>query len=930
MIVLKCKMCGGALDIQDGATVCECEYCGSKQTVPNADNEKKLNLFVRANRLRAGNEFDKAAGVYESIVADFPEEAEAYWGLILCKYGIEYVDDPGTGKKIPTCHRSSFDSVMDDSNFELVMEYADPIARRMYREEAKQIEDLRKDIIEVSSKEEPYDIFICYKESAEDGQRTIDSVLAQDIYDMLTENGYRVFFSRVSLEDKLGVEYEPYIFAALNSAKIMLAVGTDYDYYNAVWVKNEWSRFLQLIAKGEKKTLIPCYKNIDAYDIPKEFAKLQAQDLGKVGAMQDLLRGIKKILPKKADPQNNTEAKTANQTETFLRRVFLLLEDEEWEKADNLCEQVLNQEPENAQAYLGKLMAELHVSKQSDLGCYGKRYSTNSNYKNALRFCDVELRDTLEQYVAKNDANLLSTPIEAFEFESTDLGCTVKKLLDQQLTEIVIPKNYYEMPVTVIGEEAFWFCRNLTSVTIPNSVNYIGDKAFDCCKSLTSVSIPNSVISIGNEAFSSCEGLTNITIPDSVTTIGNGAFSDCKNLVSIQIPDNVTSIGNYAFSNCKSLTSVSIPDSVTSIGEGAFMECYSLANITIPNSVTSIGNGAFNECRKLADENGFVIFRNVLYSYCHSTERVSIPDNVTSIGDYAFSDCGSLVSVSIPNSVTSIGEGAFMECYSLTNILIPNSVTSIGKRAFLECEKLADENGFVIFRGVLYSYCHSDKHVTIPNSVISIGNEAFFSCEDLANVSIPDSVISIGSEAFACCKNLTSVTIPDSVTSIEDGAFRGCKSLTSITIPNSVNSIKDLTFYECYSLASITIPNSVSSIGYSAFNRCRNLTSVTIPDSVTSIGNGAFSDCQDLKTIICPGDYEKLRSVFLKNNANDKDIFACLEQGAKEMQKLRAEKERRALLEFRQTNGLCIYCGGTFKKSLLSTKCTNCGRKKDY
>ena len=277
MAILKCKMCGGELKILDGVTVAECEYCGSRQTVPTADNEKKMTLFARANRLRAANEFDKAAGVYESIVADFPEEAEAYWGLVLCRFGIEYVDDPATGKKIPTCHRSSFDSIMDDSDFEQVMENADPVARRVYRDEAKAIEEIRRSIIEVSSKEEPYDIFICYKETDENGDRTIDSVIAQDVYDRLTERGYKVFFSRITLEDKLGQEYEPYIFSALNSAKVMLAFGTDYEYYNAVWVKNEWSRFLALIAKGERKTLIPCYKDISAYDIPKEFRRTWAR-----------------------------------------------------------------------------------------------------------------------------------------------------------------------------------------------------------------------------------------------------------------------------------------------------------------------------------------------------------------------------------------------------------------------------------------------------------------------------------------------------------------------------------------------------------------------------------------------------------------------------------------------------------------------------
>ena len=296
MAIIKCKMCGGELELIPGKSVAECEYCGSVQTVPAADSEKKLTLFARANRLRAACEFDKAAGIYENIVSEFPEEAEAYWGLVLCKYGIEYVDDPATGKKIPTCHRSSFESVMEDSNFEQTMENADALSLKVYREEAKRFEEIRKGIIEVSSKEDPYDIFICYKETDSKGDRTVDSLIAQNIYDALTEKGYRVFFSRITLEDKLGVAYEPYIFAALNSAKVMLAVGTAYEYYNAVWVKNEWSRFLKLMAKNPGKHLIPCYKDIDAYDIPKEFAHLQAQDMGKVGAMADLVRGVEKLL----------------------------------------------------------------------------------------------------------------------------------------------------------------------------------------------------------------------------------------------------------------------------------------------------------------------------------------------------------------------------------------------------------------------------------------------------------------------------------------------------------------------------------------------------------------------------------------------------------------------------------------------------------
>ena len=362
MAIIKCKMCGGDLNIIEGASTAECEFCGSVQTVPKVDDEKKLTLFARANRLRAACEFDKAAGIYEAIVADFQEEAEAYWGLVLCKYGIEYVDDPATGKKIPTCHRSSYDGVMDDSNFEQAVENADLLAQRVYREEAKQIENIRKGILEVSSKEKPYDIFICYKETDPNGNRTLDSVLAQDLYSALTDNGYRVFFSRITLQSKLGEAYEPYIFAALNSAKVMLAVGTCYEYYNAVWVKNEWSRYLKLCAADKSKHLIPCYKDLEPEDMPKEFNHLQGADLGKMGAVQDVLFNMEKYIPLKKETTVIQEKIVVggsgnNKIASLLDRGNMALEDGDWAKADSFFEDVLNNDSKNAQAYLGKTLA---------------------------------------------------------------------------------------------------------------------------------------------------------------------------------------------------------------------------------------------------------------------------------------------------------------------------------------------------------------------------------------------------------------------------------------------------------------------------------------------------------------------------------------------------------------------------------------------
>ena len=411
MAICKCKMCGGDLLLEESGQVARCEYCGTTQTVPMADDEKKLTLMNRANRLRMNSEFDKAAGLYENVIADFQEEAEAYWCALLCKYGVEYVDDPGTGNKIPTCHRSSFTSVLEDELFEQACEYADVAARRVYREEAKRLEAIRRGIIEVSSKEEPYDIFICYKETDENGDRTVDSAIAQDVYTALTEKGYRVFFARISLEDKLGQEYEPFIFAALHSAKIMLVFGTDYEFFNAVWVKNEWSRYLKLIASGEKKTLIPCYKDIDAYDMPKEFLKLQSQDMGKVGAIQDLLRGIEKIIGGKtpaapAPVAPVTVNPAAPATDNLLRRAFLFLEDGDWTNADAYAEKVLDLDFENAEAYLVKAMANLQVRNRAALGDV-PAFEKDPNTAKALRFGSDALKEEINGYIAASRKDAL-------------------------------------------------------------------------------------------------------------------------------------------------------------------------------------------------------------------------------------------------------------------------------------------------------------------------------------------------------------------------------------------------------------------------------------------------------------------------------------------------------------------------------------------
>lgn len=404
MAIIRCKMCGGELEITDESSICECEFCGTKQTIPTIKDENLQGLFNRANNLRMKAEFDKAAEIYEKIIQADESESEAYWGLILCKYGIEYVEDPATYKRVPTCHRASFEAVTADDDYKKALEYSDTLQKSVYEAEAKAIDEIQKGIVALAQKEDPYDVFICYKETDAEGKRTQDSAIANDIYYQLTQEGFKVFYAAITLEDKLGQEYEPYIFSALNSSKVMLSLGTKPEYFNAVWVKNEWSRFLKIMKKDRSRLLIPCYKGMDAYELPEEFAHLQAQDMGKIGFINDVVRGIKKVISKDSDKPKAVEQvvqQSAGSTSANaqVQRGNMALEDNEWEKAEGFFEEALNLDPQCAEAYLGKLMAKEKSSNVAELTQhYISRYDYAKTEK--LEACPEKV-DRISEAVSK-------------------------------------------------------------------------------------------------------------------------------------------------------------------------------------------------------------------------------------------------------------------------------------------------------------------------------------------------------------------------------------------------------------------------------------------------------------------------------------------------------------------------------------------------
>ena len=389
------------MEIDAKQSVAVCQYCGTRQTLPRLDSERVAGLYERAELLRRGNDFDKAAAVYEQIVSLAPNDAEAYWSLVLCRYGIEYVEDPANHKRVPTINRVQFGSILEDTDYLSALQNADDEQKSVYIAEAKAIEAIQKGYLAISEREKPFDVFICYKETDDNGRRTMDSVLANDLYHQLTQEGFKVFFSCITLEDKLGTEYEPYIFAALNSAKVMVVLGTRPEYFSAVWVRNEWSRFLALIKNGEQKVLIPAYRDMSPYDLPEEFSHLQALDMSRLGFMQDLIRGIKKILG------TESVAGTASvATSPLLRRAFLFLENREWKNAESYCDRILDQEPENAQAYVCKLMAELQVSEREAIKKHAAALPKNNTYRLALRYADAALKEELESYAKPTEESV--------------------------------------------------------------------------------------------------------------------------------------------------------------------------------------------------------------------------------------------------------------------------------------------------------------------------------------------------------------------------------------------------------------------------------------------------------------------------------------------------------------------------------------------
>ena len=482
--------------------------------------------------------------------------------------------------------------------------------------------------------------------------------------------------------------------------------------------------------------------------------------------------------------------------------------------------------------------------------------------------------------------------------------------------DLVIPSTVSnkgkKYSVTSIGASAFYKCKELKSLDIPNPVTSIGDSAFYRCEGLASVKIPKSVKSIGKGAFGLCDNFTDIIFESDITLSDADLYFVKKGIkYSVQDKKSVKIMPHIIIYTESFITidPYSDPDDPEYIDTVAEMEDYMCPEDSIIIIHETIKAG-----------NTFTVTSIEGFGWCLNIKSITIPNSVTSIGRYAFSGQEDLTSITIPNSVTSIEKGAF-EASGLTSITIPNSVTTIGDSAFDGCPL---------------------KSVSIPSSVKSIGKNAFAYCDSITDITlecdidISDAdlhIIKDGIKYAVVDKESVKVT-PDlkyvdykianpyggyskefrlentcpkgetiiiqetitaghtfTVTSIADSAFQGCSYIESVTIPNTVTSIGEKAFSNCERLAFITIPSSVTKIGNDAFSNIYNVAyngtatgspwgalvvngytegyvlysdktkthlikcstlakEVTIPNSVTNIGEYAFYGCTGLTSLI--------------------------------------------------------------------------------
>ncbi|MBO5287236.1 MAG: leucine-rich repeat protein [Clostridia bacterium] len=856
MAVFKCKMCGESLLLEDvlGAQkgICKCHICNTVQTISISPTEKVEGLFGSANHHRRINEYDVAMAIYQQILTENSQDSEAYWGIVLCRYGIEYVKDPRTGVMLPTINRTQLKSVTADDDYKLALEYATEEQRELYEKEATVIDNIQKGIWEISKKEEPFDVFICYKETDSNGDQTEDSVLAYDLYRELTRDGIKVFYAKVTLESKLGSAYEPYIFSALNSAPVMIALGTKKEYFNAVWVKNEWSRYINMINQGKRKTLIPAYKDMSPYDMPWEFSAFQGQDLGAIGGKLNLIRAVERILDK--EPEKKEEAQTQKtgvmpttmvvdkSVEGQLSRAYALLAEGRFDYTTDLVNKMLKENFDNAEAYLIKFLAEYKLTSKEAFAKSKINYKQNQSFQMARRYAGEELLaeiNRLEKQYAYNEAE----------------GFLNQKDFETALTKFDLLASFSDAPKRVDECKQGIYDKALKAM---NNKGYgVAITEFQKISDFKDATQKIEECKTGKLQLKYDSAMSYMADGDYMKAIGvfeelNG-FKDSKEKIDecslafkqLEYDKAIALMNSKEYKKAKSI--------FEKLGK------HNDSESKIAECDDCLYGATYNKALSLIEKKEYV---NAIHAL------IPIPKH--------YKETSAKIDSCYELQYNIAKDYKAKKNYKKAIELFKQIDGHLDSRQQItECERLEEKaKKFRIIRNtVLVSlslalmiftiiylvqlYHKTDEYIYVVNDVEGVVEIVDVrENSSIENYIIPEEIdgkkiVSIGNNAFMKCKTIKSVTIPNGVTSIGEYAFQDCSSLASISIPDSVTNIGAYAFDGCESLKNISIPNSVTSIGGYAFRGCRYLSSVVIPKSVVSMGYSVFYNCVESIDIYC-------------------------------------------------------------------------------
>lgn len=449
---LNCRCCGGVLTVD--SAMCVCRYCGATNFISDTAN-KYINQLNRANKLRQEKEYDNAIRIYDNILSENVATADILWLRTLCEYGIEYVPDPISNKYFPTLHRIKDESILNYHSYQDALQLCDDKQRAILETEAAEINRIQTDYLEIAKNEAPYDVFICYKETDEDTKTTTEDVqYCTKLYDILTNDGFKVFFARVTLQDKLSVDYEPYIFAALKSSSAMAVIGSKSEYFTATWVKNEWSRFLKLMeTDSDKQMFFACD---DPEELPRAFSLKQAQLLSDPNAMENLAKNIERYLTEIIKTSNNGKGSLKRvgkgEAEQMYENALKKANEGNYPAVLSIVDELITFYPKMPEAYWLRMVASMHHNVDNIK--YTKKDLTQiDDYNKALLLAGEDLK---AHYITVKDTCLNNLKLQnefyvqmdevADEFEknlTTNGFYKQREIISEELDKIVIEIKEY-------------------------------------------------------------------------------------------------------------------------------------------------------------------------------------------------------------------------------------------------------------------------------------------------------------------------------------------------------------------------------------------------------------------------------------------------------------------------------------------------------